>query len=190
MTLIPVSGICDMRASLWLPCGSDGEESCLQCRSESESHSVVSNSLRPHGLFCTWNSPGQNTGVGSHSFLQGIFPTQGSNSSLLHCRQILYQLSHCGSLRYNPWVREIPWRRKWQPTPAIMTGESHGQKSLVGCSPLGCKESNMTEWQTHRYALYSELFLHVFVCVCVYVCVWWSCKERTVINILRTRRPW
>ena len=123
-------------------------------------------------------------------FSRGIVPTQGSNSSLLHCRQILYQLSHCGSLRYNPWVREIPWRRKWQPTPAIMTGESHGQKSLGGCSPLGCKESNMTEWQTHRYALYSELFLHVFVCVCVYVCVWWSCKERTVINILRTRRPW
>ena len=41
-----------------------------------------------------WNSPGQNTGVGSHSLLQGIFPTQGSNPGLLHCRWILYQLSH------------------------------------------------------------------------------------------------
>ena len=62
--------------------------------SVSESHSVVSNSLRPHGLYSPWNSPGQNTGVGSLSLLQGIFPTQGSNPGLLHCRQILYQLSH------------------------------------------------------------------------------------------------
>ena len=45
-----------------------------------------------------WNSPGQNTGVGSFSLLQGIFPTQGSNPGLPHCRQILYQLSHQGSL--------------------------------------------------------------------------------------------
>ena len=56
---------------------------------ESESHSVVSNSLQPHGLYSPWNSPGQSTGVNSHSFLQGIFPTQGSNPDLPHCRQIL-----------------------------------------------------------------------------------------------------
>ena len=46
---------------------------------ESVSHSVMSNSLRPHGLYSPWHSPGQNTGVDSLSFLQGIFPTQGSN---------------------------------------------------------------------------------------------------------------
>ena len=66
---------------------------------ESESGSVVSDSLRPHGLYSPWNSPGQNTGVSSLSFLQGIFPTQGSNPGLPHCRQILYQLSHKGSPR-------------------------------------------------------------------------------------------
>ena len=60
----------------------------------SESHSVVSDSLQPHRLYSPWNSPGQNTGVGSLSFLQGIFPTQGSNLGLPHCRQILYQLSY------------------------------------------------------------------------------------------------
>ena len=59
--------------------------------------SVVSDSLRPHGLHSPWNSPGQNTGVRSLSLLQGIVPTQGSNPGLLHCRQILYQLSHKGS---------------------------------------------------------------------------------------------
>ena len=62
-----------------------------------ESRLVVSNSLQPHGLYGPWNSPGQNTGVGSLSLLQEIFPTQGSNPGLLHCKQILYQLSHQGS---------------------------------------------------------------------------------------------
>ena len=65
---------------------------------ESESYSVVSNSLLPHGLLparllCPWNFPGKNTGVGHHFLLQGIFPTHGSNTGLLHCRQILYRLS-------------------------------------------------------------------------------------------------
>ena len=69
---------------------------------ESESHSVVFDSLWPHGLYTPGNSPGQNTGVGSLYFLQGIFLTQGSNPGLLHCRQILYQLSHQGS----PWYRD------------------------------------------------------------------------------------
>ena len=61
----------------------------------------MSDSLRPHGLYSPWNSPGQNTGVGSLSLLQGIFPTQGLNPGLTRCRQILYQLSHQGSPRYN-----------------------------------------------------------------------------------------
>ena len=80
---------------------------------ETESCSVVSDSLRPHGLYSPWNSPGQNTGVGSFSLLQGIFPTQGSNPSLPHCRPILYQLSHkgnpkCQQSRGNPiWTRDL-----------------------------------------------------------------------------------
>ena len=61
--------------------------------------SVISNSLRPHGLYSLWNSPGQNTGMGSRSLLQGIFPTEGSKPGLLHCRQFLYHLSHQGSPR-------------------------------------------------------------------------------------------
>ena len=53
-----------------------------------------------YGLYSPWNSPGQNTGVGSHSLLQGIFPTQGLNPGLLHCTQILYRLSHQGSPQF------------------------------------------------------------------------------------------
>ena len=59
--------------------------------------------LQPHRLYSPWNSLGQNTGVGSLSLLQEIFPTQGWNR-LQDCRQILYQLSHKGSPRILEWV--------------------------------------------------------------------------------------
>ena len=71
---------------------------------ENESCSVVSDSLRPHGLHGPWNPPGQNTGVGSLSLLQGIFPTQGSNPGLLHWRWILHHVSHKVSPRILEWV--------------------------------------------------------------------------------------
>ena len=67
-----------------------------------ESCLVVSDSLQPHGLYSPWNSPSQNTGVGS--LLQEVSPTQGLNLGLLHCRQILYQLSHQESPRIQKWV--------------------------------------------------------------------------------------
>ena len=73
------------------------------CVWESESHSVMSNSLQPHRFYSSWNFPSQNTGVGKLSLLQ-IFPTQGSNPGLLHCKQILYQLCHKGSPRILEWV--------------------------------------------------------------------------------------
>ena len=71
----------------------------------SESCSVVPSSLWPHGLYSPWHSPGQNTEVSSLSLLQGIFPIQGSNPGLRHCRQILCQLSHHGS----PKLQLFPW---------------------------------------------------------------------------------
>ena len=50
--------------------------------------------------------------------------------------------------RFNPLVRKIPWRRKWQPTPLFLPGKSHGQRGLEGYSPWGCKESDITEQLT------------------------------------------
>ena len=55
-----------------------------------------------------------------------------------HCRR----LKTC---RFDPWVRKIPWRRAWQPTPVFLPGESHEQKSLASYSPWGHKEAYMTE---------------------------------------------
>ena len=75
-----------------------------ESNSESESRSVASDSLQPRGLYSPWNSPGQNDGVGRLSLLLGIFPTQGSNPGLLHCRWILYQLNHKESPRILEWV--------------------------------------------------------------------------------------
>ena len=71
-----------------------------------------------HGLYCPWNSLGQNIGEGSLSLLQGIFPTQGLNPDLPHYRQILYQLSHKGSPRILEWVTypffsRSSWPRDW-----------------------------------------------------------------------------
>ena len=71
--------------------------------------------LRPHGLWparllCPWDSPGKNTGVGCHFLLQGIFLTQESNPGLLHCRQMLYCLSHQGS----PNTGKPAYSMKWQ----------------------------------------------------------------------------
>ena len=51
-----------------------------------------------------------------------------------------------GKPGFNSWVRKNPWRRKWQPTPVLLPGKFHGWRSLVGYSPLGCKESDMTVW--------------------------------------------
>ena len=87
----------------------------------------MSDSLRPHGLYSSWNSPGQNTGVGSLSLLQGIFPIQGSNPGLLHCRLILYQLSHKGSPRILEWVAypfssRSAWPRNWTGVSCIAGG--------------------------------------------------------------------
>ena len=103
--------------------------------------SGVSDSLRPHGLWPTGllhprNFLGKSTAVGCHFLLQGIFPTWGSNPCLLHCRQILYQL-----------------RRKWQPTPVFLPGESHGPRSLVGCSPWSHWESDTTEQLHFHFSL-------------------------------------
>ena len=51
----------------------------------------------------------------------------------------------CRRPGFDPWVRKIPWRRKWQPTPVLLPGESHGGRSMVGYSPWGRKELDMTE---------------------------------------------
>ena len=77
----------------------------------------MSNSLRPHGPYSPWNSPGQNTGMGSNPHLQGPSQqrdwTHRSNPSLLHCRRILHQLSHLGSPRILEWIAYATQELNW-----------------------------------------------------------------------------
>ena len=61
----------------------------------------------------------------------------------------------CKSLRrlwFNPWVRKIPWRRKWQSTPVFLPGKFHGQRSLAGLQSMGSQESDMTEHTARMHA--------------------------------------
>ena len=65
--------------------------------------------------------------------------------TVLHNKESACQYGRRKGLGFNPWVGKIPWRRKWQPTPVFLPGESHGWRSLVGYSPRGRKESDMTK---------------------------------------------
>ena len=107
-------------------------ENYFKNKSESESHSVVSDSFRP----MDWNSPGQNTGMGSLSLLQVIFPTQGSKPGLLHCRRILYQLSHKGSPQKQKAISN------WSFIMFCLTSNSIScsviQLCLTFCDPMDC----------------------------------------------------
>ena len=70
--------------------------------------------------------------------------TLGPGASLI--AQSVKNLPAMQETWFDSWVWKIPWRRKWQPTPAFLPGESHGQRSLAGYSPWGHKELGMTEW--------------------------------------------
>ena len=65
----------------------------------------------------------------------------------------------CRGPRFSPWVRKSPWRKKWQSTPVLLPRKCHRQRSLVGYSPWGCKESDKIEW------------LSTCVCLCMCMCV-------------------
>ena len=58
---------------------------------------------------------------------------------------------------FDPWVGKIPWRRKWQPTPVLLPGKSHGQRNLEGYSPWPCKELDMTQHTHHFIKLFSSV---------------------------------
>ena len=64
---------------------------------------------------------------------------------------------YCGGPGFNPWIGKIPWRWAWQPTPVLLPGESHGQRSLAGYSPWGQKESDTTEQQGTQTHTLSKL---------------------------------
>ena len=69
----------------------------------------------------------------------------------------------------DPWIRKIPWRRKWQPTPVILPGESHGGRSLVGYSPWGPKEFDTTEWLHFHFHTHTHTHTHIYIYIYIYI---------------------
>ena len=126
----------------------------------------MSNSLRLHGLYSPWNSPDQNTEVGSLSLLQRIFPTQGLNPGLLHCTWILYQLSHQGSPRILEWVayhfsRESSRLRNWTGSPALQADffTSWATREALRRLHRWCYHEDLGSYQNTRpYKLWKTVF--------------------------------
>ena len=115
-------------------------------KSENENCSVVSDPATPWP-YSPWNSLGQNTGVGNLSLLQGIFPTQGSSSGLPHCRQVLYQLSHKGSLK------RIVLKMKhscYGPSSRLKMTEQR-------VSELQYRSTDITQWERQEKNTWAEL---------------------------------
>ena len=79
----------------------------------------------------------------------------------LFCSSLVAQMVKkppvCRRPEFYPWVGKIPWRRKWKPTPEFLPEESHGQRSLSGYSPPGCKEPDMTKQLTFPMYFFSSL---------------------------------
>ena len=76
-------------------------------------------------------------------------------------------------LRFNPWVRKIPWRRKWQPAQVFFPGKLQRQSSLAGYSPWGSKESDTTKHRcTHKICIHIHTYLYTYICVCVYIYIY------------------
>ena len=85
------------------------------------------------------------------SYLLGAFPGDANGKeSACQCRRH----KRCG---FDSWVRKISWKREWLPTPVFLPKESHGQRSLVGYNPQGCKESDMTKATQHTQAIYCPI---------------------------------
>ena len=126
-------------------------------KSENESRWVRSDSLQPYELYSPWTSPGQTTGVGSLSLLQGIFPTQGLNPGLLHGRRILYQLSHKGS----PLSGERPSMEK----PGMLTAVAPPRPIwtwLTSSEDHPCSGSRLSGWSWHWLSI-PECHLWAFI---------------------------
>ena len=121
----------------------------IRCVSFFVSRSVMFDSLWPHGLYSPWNSPGQNTGVSCLFLPKGIFPTQGLNAGLRHCRWILYQLKHQFSsvqslsrvqLSATPWIRahqaSLSITNSQSPPKPMSIESGMPSNHLILCRPL------------------------------------------------------
>ena len=155
--------------------------------------------LRPYGLqptrlLCQWDFPGNSPGVDCHFLLQGIFPTQGLNLGLLHCRQTLYHLSHQGSPVYmldfgfSKAFKKLTNSIRSQDKGYLWDGgrEDDWNRKEIGEMSLGCQESSLLK---HRCLFPLCTFICIFeyttiFVLCTFVC--YSKKNKKIRKIIFT----
>ena len=160
-----------VRTTDWFKIGTGIRQGCISSpyltymqNKKYESHSIVSDSLWPHWLNIPLNSPGQNTGMGSCSLLQGIFPTQVSRPGLPHCKRTVYQLSHQGSpmcrvhhAKFWAWWN-TSWNQncqeKYQQPQICRWYNSNGRRQTGTKEPLD--EGERGKWKSWLEAQYSK----------------------------------
>ena len=141
----------------------------------------------PHGLYSPWNSPGQNTGVGSLS-LQGIFPTQGSNPGLPHCRRILYQLSHEGNPRILGALYQLTYEGNPRILECIAYPFSSGSSQPRNQTRVSCIIGRFfTNWTTRDLKVNSFLSLKHYFASAFSFNYATSCS---LLQISNRKRPW
>ena len=110
----------------------------------------------------------------------------------------------CRRHRFDPWVRKIPWRRKWQPTPLFLPGKPHGQRNLSGYSLWCCKESDITKHASEQRQLIYNVVLvlgvqqsesiafinipHICVYICIYICFLQALSHYRLLNANNHKR--
>ena len=110
-------------------------------------------------MYTPWNSPGQNTGVGSLSLLQGIFPTQGSNPGLPHCRRILYQLSHQGSHKGSRKQNQYA-----KPVVFLYTNSQVSERGTIFYNLKVCGKLVVDSWYLHFFTM-KDFLIKVWIMV-------------------------
>ena len=151
---------------LWQPGKRASQSYCCRWHNSQLPHSKSSTAVmqRPHfpqAIPSLWLNMvgllGQGHSCKRKDSLVGDFVSRASQqpcwtSFKLHCslrwhsgKESACQCRRCKRHGFDPWVGKIPWSRQWQPTPVFFPGKSHGQRSLAGYGPWGCKESDTTE---------------------------------------------
>ena len=147
--------------------------------------SVKSHSLQPHGLqptmlLCPQDFPGKSTGVGCHFLLQRIFPTQGLNLGLLHCRQMLYHLNHQEEVPFPPYPPSIYYLwtfydgySDWCEVVPHYSSDLHFS-IISDVKDLLYGTKNCTQYFVITYMgrESEEEYIHVCLCMCVYIYVY------------------
>ena len=135
------------------PCASEGKEFAWISKDRGAIPGLRRSPQRrdwlPTPVFLTGESHGQRSLAGysswdykSQTWLRAIFG--GFQIRGFPGGSMLKNLPQCRRCKFDPWVRKSPWRRKWQPTPVFLPGESHGQRNLAGYGPWGRKELDTT----------------------------------------------